>query len=290
VAVLNSTVEDATENVQVLFKSSPFGSQSHGYEAQNAFLLNLFGERIFVRSGRRDIHGSAHHQKWMWETKSVNSITVDGTGQDRHSARARGEIFEFQTSDQFDFVAGEAGPAYGGRLKTFARRILFVKPDLIVIFDTLEAPQPAAFDWWLHAAYPMRVAGQEVTVAGRRGGARLTLLVPKDLKISMTDAFDPSPRPRVKLSQWHLTATTARPERACEFVTVVEPFRNGADRLAPVVLERNDQGYCIEAKLARGHATIVLRSPTTKGRSRVEASIADASGKVEASFASREGK
>ena len=56
-------------------------------------------------------------------------------------------------------MVGEAGAAYrkrkeGGEqrlLDRYTRAILFIKPELIVVFDRLKAPQPARFEYWLHA-------------------------------------------------------------------------------------------------------------------------------------------
>jgi len=111
-ACLNTTLLDADDDVQVLFKSSPFGTQSHGYESNNAFLLWAYGQRLLIRSGYRDIYASDHHRNWMWTTRSVNNITVNGQGQTGHSASAQGRITKFSTSPSVDIVIGEAGDAY----------------------------------------------------------------------------------------------------------------------------------------------------------------------------------
>ncbi len=54
-AVLNTTLRHADQDVQVIFKSSPMGTQSHGYEANNSFLLWAYGQRLLLRSGYRDM-------------------------------------------------------------------------------------------------------------------------------------------------------------------------------------------------------------------------------------------
>ncbi|MEA3366362.1 MAG: DUF4962 domain-containing protein, partial [Candidatus Hydrogenedentes bacterium] len=72
-AVLNTNLLDGTKNVQIHFKSSPFfGRQSHGYNSNNSFLLNIEGYPVFLRTGRRDMYGSPHHKDWMWHTQSEN--------------------------------------------------------------------------------------------------------------------------------------------------------------------------------------------------------------------------
>ena len=125
--------------MQVVFKSSPFGTQSHGYEANNSFLLWAYGKRLLIRSGYRDSYGSTHHREWMWSTRSVNNITVNGQGQGRRTAKAQGELIAFKTTPDIDIVVGEAGQAYDTPLKRFTRPIIFVKPELMIVYDRLEA-------------------------------------------------------------------------------------------------------------------------------------------------------
>lgn len=260
-AALNSDITDAKRNVQIIFKSSPFGSQSHGYESQNAFVVSAFGERLLIRSGERDIHGSDHHINWMWQTKSVNSITAGGQGQSPHSSVATGEIIAFHTSDAIDFVSGEAGKAYGPRLKRFTRSILFVKPDLIVIYDRLVAPRASTYQWLLHSPTEMEIAGQDdIRVVNGKAACKVSILTPQELEVSLTDKFDPPPRPRIKLTQWHLTVGTQEPRKQAEFVTVIRPHRSGRQPDFTQHLEQVGNGYALTADAAIGKAVILLRS------------------------------
>jgi len=257
--MLNTSLTDAGKNVQILFKSSPFGTQSHGYDAQNSFLLYAFGRRLLIRSGRRDIHGSKHHREWMWHTKSANSITVNGQSQIRNSVRAVGEILDFHTSEPFDYVAGEAGRAYGDLMKRFTRCILFVKPELVVIFDRLEAPKAGTFEWHLHAPTRMTVGGQDdVGVASADAACRISFLAPAGLKLSQTDKFDPPPRPRVKLVEYHLTAETPHPARTTHFVTLLRPHRKGKAPPTGAELKPIPGGLALTAELAAGQKAVVL--------------------------------
>jgi len=262
-AMLNSDAMDAARNVQIMLKSSPFGTQSHGYESQNAFLLYAFGERLFIRTGRRDNYGSDHHKNWMWETKSVNSILVNGKGQRKHSADATGKIVDFHTSDWLDVVTGEAGDAYGKALERFSRTIVFVKPDLIVIIDRLAAPEQSAFEWLLHSPSEIVVNGShDVRTVSGKAACRASFLAPADLQLSVTDRFDVPPRPRVKLTEWHLTAKTAAPMRTPQFVTVLRPHRSDAP--PPSLPELRDAAGCrvVEADTGKGSAAVVLRTDT----------------------------
>ena len=258
-ALLHTDLTDSRNDVQIEFKSSPFGTQSHGYESQNAFMLFAYGEDLLINTGYRDIYGSDHHKNWMWSTRSVNSITVSGQSQISHSAAAKGEIVAFDTSDQFDYVAGEAGGAYpDGLVDRFTRHILFAKPDLVVILDELETPEPQTFDWWLHSPTEMRVGGQhDIQVAVGNAGCHVNMLAPEGLAVAQTSQFDPPPRERIKLTQWHLTASTTEPARTMRFVTVLRPHRAEDEPPLDAECELTDD-YCAVRAAVDGGEVITL--------------------------------
>ncbi len=292
-AVLNTTLLDARKNVAVFFKSSPFGQQSHGFEANNSFALYAFGERLLVRSGERDIHGSEHHYKWMHHTKSGNNITINGQGQLMHSAASKGRITGFFTSEAFDYVCGEAGGCYGETARRYTRHILFIKPELIVVYDRLETPQPATFNYWLHSFQEMAVRDpRDIEVRDNVARCRVSFLQPSGLQISQTNRFDPPPRDRVKLTQWHLTASTTQAATHCEFVTLLRPYRAGQNPATEAKIETTAYGHLVKAALASGEVLIGLRakdgvrvqSEGLSGEGDVVAVVTGSDGKRRASF------
>ncbi|MGD8238478.1 MAG: heparinase II/III family protein, partial [Armatimonadota bacterium] len=260
IAVLHTDLLDRSRDVQFEFKSSRFGSHSHGYEAQNSFLLAAWGKPLLIRTGHRDGYGSPHHRNWMWETRSVNCILVNGRGQKTHSVAATGEITDFKTSDAFDYVVGEAAPAYEGRLNRFTRSVVFAKPGAIVIWDHLEAPEPATYQWLLHAPSEFAIAGAQATARNGPAAVKATWLAPAGLRVSQTGEFDPPPHDR-KLDQWHLTAETQEAAPQMHFVTVLQPYR--ADDPAPPAptLEQPEGAFAVSLSLARDKA-VVLLNPT----------------------------
>jgi len=253
-AVMNTDLTDAQNNVEVIFKSSPFGSQSHGYDAQNSFSIFAFGERLLIHTGDRDIHGSDHHKNWMHHTKSTNNITINGESQLRNKPAAMGEITLFKTSDTFDYVAGNAAQAYEGKLKKFTRRILFAKPDVILIYDTLVANEASTFQYHLHAETEMDIDGQTMNIAVGDAGCEVSLLQPVDLKVSQTDKFDPPPRDRIQLTEYHVTAETTTPEKEVAFVAVLRPHRVGEKPEGFVVMD----GDVITVPLSDGTLKVTL--------------------------------
>ena len=256
--MLNSQIVDAKQSVQVVFKSSPFGTTSHGYESSNAFLLWAYGKRLLIRSGRRDSYGSLHHKNWMWTTRSVNAITADGRGQQGHSSSAQGRVVSFETTPAMDIVVGEAADAYrernGASWKPFmdraTRAILFVKPDLIVIYDRLQSKDDTPFEYWLHGVEKFAAPDQH-TVQARNGDivCDIDLLAPEGLTFAQTDQYDPNPRERIKLREWHLTATSPEKSRSREFVAVYRPRKKAVQPASPATLRRTNYGYELRAKV-----------------------------------------
>lgn len=279
IAAMNTNLLDGRQNVELLFKSSPSGGVSHGYDASNAFMLYVFGTPLFISTGRRDMYGSAHHKNWMWETKSTNCITVNGAGQVPHSREGAGRIVDWSTSADFDYVAGDAGTAYGDRLTRFTRHILFVKPELVVIYDDLAAPAPSTFEWWLHSPVKMDVRdGQRVRVTRESSACDVTFLAPQRLSLTQTDQFDPPPRPRIKLTEYHLTAATPTPQESCAFITVLRPGRADAASPGDARLEHVDGGWIITAPLSTGQVRVLLNehagTPIGHGDLRTTQSVA----------------
>ncbi len=257
-AALHSDLVNRENDVQLELKASPLGSQSHGFEAQNSFLLTAYAKPLLIRTGQRDIHGSPHHTQWMWETKSCNSVLVDGVGQKRHAMLSRGRISDFATGPSIDYVVGQAEEAYEGRLKRFSREIIFLKPDALVIWDILEAHKPATFQWLLHAWGQFGINGNSARARNDGSAVTVTWLAPGGLALSQRTGFDPPPR-NIALDQWHLTAEIAEPAQRREFVTVLQVHRADDDPLPPPSLRAVEGGFAVRLPQAAGMSVVLLR-------------------------------
>lgn len=268
-AYLNTTLMGADEDVQVIFKSSPMGTRSHGNAANNSFVLWAYGQRLLVRTGHYYLYGGPHHRDWVWSTRSVNNVTLDGgRGQVKRSASALGEIVAFKSGDSIDVVVGEAGQSYraeesGGKqrrlLDRFTRAVLFVKPELIVVFDRLEAPQDSTFEYWLHATDKFRIKDQRnIQARAADVTCEIDLLAPQGLTISQTDQYDPNPWPQITTREWHLMAATPSKAKTAEFVAVYRPHRISQVVPQAAGLKRVDGGYVLTAEVSDGRITALL--------------------------------
>ncbi|MBN1359895.1 MAG: DUF4962 domain-containing protein [Sedimentisphaerales bacterium] len=263
-AYLNTTLTNTDESVQVVFKSSPFGTQSHGYESNNSFLLWAYGQRLLIRSGYRDIYGSEHHANWMWSTRSTNCITINGQDQRKHTARAQGRITAFQTTPDIDVVIGNASDSYEGNVELFKRAIIFVKPDLIVVYDRLKTSEPSTYEYWLHAVNEFDISDEDtVTVKNGDIACHIEFHCPTPLTFAQTNDYDPNPRPRINLREWHLTAHAADKRRNMEFITVYRPYRTDGGFKGSSRCEAIPGGHLVTADSRAGKLTALLPTDET---------------------------
>lgn len=220
-AALHSALDRPSEDTFLLFKSSPYGSVSHSHADQNSFAILKGGHALAIPSGYYGpAYGMPHHAEWTRQTKANNSILVNRQGQLVRSAKAQGRIADFRHEHVLTYVAGDAAAAYGGRLKTFLRHILFLRPGLFAVLDELEASEPAEFRWLLHAFEQMDTHQERRLIVSHRGGASLSIRLSCDagLEFSQTDQFDtpynegnPPEYHEEKPNQWHFTARTLAP-------------------------------------------------------------------------------
>lgn len=259
VASLHTTLLDSADDVHFLFKSSPFGSQSHGHNAQNSFQLNAYGESLLPACVYRDLHGSKFHYEWAHSTLAQNAVLIDGQGQIKHSAAATGRIADHRFAPECDYVSGEAATAYGKLAKRALRHAVFVKPDLIVLCDDLATPEPASFQFMLHglAEFSVDAANARLGLELPKAGLTAQYLSPVPLEFRQWDGFPMSMSRGAQFpNQWHVEAATKEKRDEIQMITVLVPHRAG--KPAPWTAERLESGSSVGARVRRGGETVTV--------------------------------
>ncbi len=265
VASLHTNLLDSRQDVHLLFKSSPFGTQSHGHNPHNTFQLNAYGEELLSTCVYRDLHGSPFHYQWAHSTMAHNGVLVDGQGQIKHTAAPLGRIAHWQLTTQWDHVVGEAAEAYEGRLLRFRRHVVLVKPGgksaeanvpssrseeetksaaksaaapsagagvgrtpLVVLYDDLEAREPASFQFMLHGLGPFTIDQPKARLRLERqqAGVEVQYVGPVGLGFRQWDGYQPPPTQEFP-NQWHVEASTQEKVRSLGMLTVIVPYRAG---------------------------------------------------------------
>jgi hypothetical protein len=248
VAVLNTTLTGAADNVELRFKASPMGRWSHGHEPHNSFTLDAYGVALLVNNVYRDLYGTPFHKDWVWTSRAQNALLVDGQGQKPHSADLGGRIVKWDFQEGMEYLVGDGTAAYEARLKKALRHVVFVKPDLIVIADEVEAPKPSTYQVMLHGQGPFMVkeADQRLILDRGEAGVVVDYVSEQPLKMRQWQGYEPQPdhsylasirNPGIPM-QWHVEAATAAPADGSLTLTVLRPYKKGAQPDSPVRVDR----------------------------------------------------
>jgi hypothetical protein len=274
VASLHTTLLDSRDDVHFAMKASPFGSQSHGHNPQNSFLLNAYGETFLVANGYRDLHGSKFHYEFVHTTRAQNAVLVNGEGQIPHSVNSTGRIVREQFAPGYDYIAGDATPAYGQRLQKAWRHVVFVKGanPFLVMYDELVAPQPATFQFMLHAlkAFAVDETAARVRVEQPKAGLEVAYLSPVPLTFVQTNGFKPAPTKEFP-NIWHIEAGTTEKRSALGVVTVLVPYRAGQATAWQAKRVDSADGAAVEITI--GGRKHMIRFPVPGGEQPVQVKL-----------------
>lgn len=271
------------DNVTLGFRSSTFGSGSHTLADQNSFNLLYGGKEVYYHSGYYLDFSDAHNLMSYRHTRAHNTILVNGIGQP-FSTKGYGMIMRAGGGDNISYCLGDASRAYGGvsddelwinafadagisqtpefgfgntPLTKYRRQLFMLHPDIVLIYDELEASAPAEWEWLLHSPSRFDISGTSFTSSIEGGGkAVANMFCGHAVEISQTDKFvvPPAETPDPDYpDQWHLTATVAG-QRECRILVLVQILGQGDS--ASSVQEKDGGIVCgrwrIEANLSAG--------------------------------------
>jgi len=269
-AGLHSDLTKPNEDTFLLFKSSPYGSVSHSHADQNSFCIMKGGRALAISSGYYGpSYGMPHHSEWTRSTKAHNCVLVNGEGQVIRKASANGRITAFEDRKGLSYVAGDAAAAYMGKVYRFDRHILFLRPGLFLLLDDLETPEPALFQWMLHAFEEMDLEDIAGRIVSKREGAKLDvhLRSPVGLTLNQTDQFDtpyntgiPEAFHKDMPNHWHVTAETTQKSDSVR-IGAVMVVSNTQERFDLDLLERDGWfGACVKGEFGTVEGWIQLIS------------------------------
>lgn len=199
---------------------------------QNKFVIYGKGEPLI-----EPIYGPNYiHFEHFKYTPGSNTILVDGQGQtltianghERFEAEYKtdktpGAIVHFESHDDFDYVVSDAHRAYPNRLDKFRRHVVFIKNQCFIVFDELESPQPAEFEWLLHSYGQIDADGDRVTVTKNEAWLSAQVVWPR----SPTYRFRTSPPDYDGNQIPYLAISPAKETQSAQFLVGMWPLSSG---------------------------------------------------------------
>lgn len=240
--LIHSDIADTGNDFSMSFRSSTFGSGSHTLADQNSFNLLYRGDYVYHNTGYYQNFSDKHNLLSYRHTRAHNTILVNGIGQP-FSTTGYGDLVRAMGGDHIAYCLGDASHAYCGisdddmwveafkaagiaqtpeygfgktPLTKYRRHILMLYPNILVVYDELEASEPVRWDWLLHSDTEFTLdqnAHTLLTTNSAKGFvAQTRLFCSETLDMSQTDKFfcDPSSGVTAKYPrQWHMTASTS---------------------------------------------------------------------------------
>jgi len=219
---LHSNLMVPSENVQLMMRAAPLGNISHSHADQNAIVLGAFGSPLLVNTGVRPWYGSPFCTEWYWTTKAHNALEIDGQGQPKTGA-ASGKFIVFQPGREYDYVVGDATLGYGENVERYRRHLLFLKPDVLVVVDEVQARKPVSLKFWLHGRAPFTIdaSGGRVALTFEKASLSGFLRAPGGLNIVQTDKYPIPPEMGRTRPEWHLSAETKQKQAEARLIAVL---------------------------------------------------------------------
>lgn len=239
---MHSDPHNTSENLVVAMRSSPYGSYGHFLSDQNAFNVLYGGKRTFFRTGYKVTMKDPHRTGWYQHTKSNNSVLIDGEGQP-YSTESFGWIARFLQGKEIVYAKGDASNAYMSKetqedygVKKFYRHLLLLKPDIVVVYDELEAERDVSFSWLIHSMKPILLDSSTNTFASTfdHVSGRGKLWSSSPVQWALTDEFEvPAVNWRKSRDrsgnlkqyddeQWHLKATNRSGTSSIRFLALIQ--------------------------------------------------------------------
>lgn len=252
---MHSQPGNASEDMAVYFRSSPYGANGHMHANQNCFNLSYKGYPVFYSSGYYTSFADPHSISSYKHTRAHNGILVDGRGQ-AFGFEGYGWIKRCLQGEKITYACGDASMAYrplvngqwsylvdesykkagfdrsqhfgDAKLKTFDRHIAFLRPRTLVIYDVLESEKSVDWQLLLNTKLPSgEVKGNRVILNQKFFVAEATLFSSDTCSLSMTNAFFTPPvdiRNKYGEFTMHSRATfdSQKKSTAMRFLTIIQ--------------------------------------------------------------------
>lgn len=254
------------------FKCGPHA----GHYALQNYRQNIGGGHMSVDAGSFLLFA---HGDWLIceggytkkATFSRNTVLINGIGQ-TGDTQGKSEWFEctelrrekrgpsivhVESHPTFDYTIGNVAPAYEhtAGLKRFLRHVLFVKPDVWIIADELEAKMPSKFELFFHASAdehatndrPFAPAGERQWISGGANGkVRITALSPGDVTgHPEVQAIPGIGGAHIDRQMSVLRLANGTPTKSAVFITVLEAFPVRRGPKVDAIVEKHGRRYVV---------------------------------------------
>lgn len=227
----------------VLFRAGP--TFNHNHSDQGSFQFRAFGETLVTEAGWSDYYKDPYYDTFFTQAVGHNTLIVDANP----ASQGIADTAQFDALDRYpritdatlsgfyDAVGSDLTPVYGDRLESYGRRLAYLKPDYLVVFDRVRVKgQPARLNWLLHVPAKSGITHEDASTSALYAGARAALAIRpfSSTEISLTIRNGRIPYPvfaartpaTVPPQPAYLDLATVRPVRDAWYLVALVPARS----------------------------------------------------------------
>lgn len=270
-AAMHTDVQNAKNDMALYFRSSPYGAIGHMHANQNCFNLTYKGHKVFYSSGYYTTFADPHTLTSYRHTQAHNGIVVNGLGQ-AFGHEGYGWIKRYSHGQKITYVCGDASMAYrpvvneqwsglideyfrtsglrreeyfgDAKLKVFDRHIAMLRPNIIVVYDVLEAQEPVDWKLLLHSPHQLiKIAENQFSCQAAGFYADTVVTGSFPLQMDIADQFAVKPVDSLKKyshdlpNQFHASFEPSAKVKRMRFLTLIQCC-DAAERALPVKTEK----------------------------------------------------
>ena len=96
------------------------------------------------------------------------------------------KVINFETNDQFTYIASDATACYGDKCKEAVRQFIFLYPDYIIIYDRVRSSDSSyRKEWLLHTQNEPRLKNNLIIADSQKGRIFCQTLLPEDANLKL---------------------------------------------------------------------------------------------------------
>ena len=163
---------------EVTLESGLWDPRGHTWKRKNAIELSGWGEPLLLH--RFHVAYLDSRYEHTARTAAYNTLTPAGRSQDEGRAGAGARLLLAADAGLFAAAESDAASAWESGVEQALRRLLLIRPDLLIVDDTAEfgAEEPAVLSW--HSLTPWRVDGRSCAARTAAGASVRVTTFPRD--------------------------------------------------------------------------------------------------------------
>jgi hypothetical protein len=146
---------------------------NHEHHDEGSFQVAAFGQTLVDEAGYASYYIDPHYKDYFTQAAGHNALLIDGDAFSQSAFSGRywpgfphPHFTASLLGSSFDYLDADLTSAYDGRLQSYQRQYVFLKPGILVIHDRVQSAQPHQFSWLLHAPGEAKLAtnGADVSI------------------------------------------------------------------------------------------------------------------------------